>query len=123
MRIAPVFVFVIMLLFCTTFAAAQAPTTLTSGFNQERTLGPGDSHVYTTLDPGARPGKYVMQIDRVVPPQENASRLAANNYPAALQAVVWQGPAGDRRPYADQVGMSSKWLRVGIGILKSVQAV
>ena len=49
MRIAPVFVFVIMLLFCTTFAAAQAPTTLTSGFNQERTLGPGDSHVYTII--------------------------------------------------------------------------
>jgi len=156
MRIAPAVVFVIALLSCTTFSAAQSPTPLTSGFNQERTLSPGDRHVYTitlaegaavlgkadqhgvdlvidifgpdgklirtvdspngtegpepidltaftsgqyklvihTLDPSARPGKYVMQIDRVVPPQENASRLAAINYPAALQAL-WKDYIND----------------------------
>src|SRR5258708_3952657 len=119
-------------------AHAQEAQPLTSGLNQERTLGPGDNHVYTvtlqegaglvgeadqhgidlvidifgpdgklirtvdspngaegpepvdltafqpglyklvihTLDEKAKPGKYVMKIDRVFTTGENAQRMA-----------------------------------------------
>jgi len=41
--------------------------------------------VIHTLDPAAKPGKYVMKIERLVTPEENGLRLAEMNYPPALQ--------------------------------------
>jgi enterochelin esterase family protein len=40
--------------------------------------------VIHTLDPGAAPGKYLMKINRLVTAEENAPRMAEQNYPAAL---------------------------------------
>jgi len=136
-----------ILLYGSVSAVAQEPRNLTAGFNEERTLGPGEDHVYTvtledgaailgeadqhgvdlvidmfgpdgklirtvdspngtegpepidltafttgkyklvihTLDPGAKLGKYVMKIDRLVATEENGPRMAGKNYPAALQ--------------------------------------
>ena len=130
-------------------ASAQAgePTKLGAGFTEERTLAPGENHVYTvsleegaavvgeadqhgvdlvidefgpdgklirtvdtpngtegpepidltafvtgqyklvihTLDPGVKPGNYVMKIERLVTAAENGLRMAEKNYPPALQ--------------------------------------
>ena len=41
--------------------------------------------VIHTLDAAAKPGKYVMKIDRVVIAEENGLRMAEKNYPPALQ--------------------------------------
>ncbi|MGB7434170.1 MAG: hypothetical protein WBW49_02040, partial [Candidatus Acidiferrum sp.] len=41
--------------------------------------------VIHTLDAAAKPGKYVMRIDRVVTAEENGLRMAEKNYPPALQ--------------------------------------
>jgi len=46
--------------------------------------------VIHTLDPGAKPSKYVMKIDRLVAPDENGPRIAEKNYPAALQDLWTQ---------------------------------
>ncbi len=43
--------------------------------------------VIHTLDQGAKPGKYVMKIDRVVAAEENGPRMAERNYPPALQGL------------------------------------
>jgi enterochelin esterase-like enzyme len=43
--------------------------------------------VIHTLDPAAKPGKYVMKIERVVSAEENAARIAEKNYPPALFAL------------------------------------
>jgi enterochelin esterase-like enzyme len=43
--------------------------------------------VIHTLDPQAKPGKYVMKIDRLMTPEENGSRMAEKNYPPALQSL------------------------------------
>jgi len=129
----------------------QVPQSLTTGFNEERMLGPGEDHVYTvaldegaailgeadqhgvdlvidmfgpdgklirtvdspngtegpepidltafttgqyklvihTLDKAAKPGKYVMKIDRLVTAEENGPRMAEKNYPPLLQ-VLWR---------------------------------
>lgn len=134
---------------CWTSARGQEPRALVSGLNLERTLGPGENHVYTitlqegsavageadqhgidlvvdvfgpdgklirtvdsgngtegpepidvtalrtglyrlvvhTLDTTAKPGKYVIKVDRILSADENAQRLAEQNYPPALQAL------------------------------------
>lgn len=43
--------------------------------------------VIHTLDPAAKPGKYVMKIQRIVNAEENAARVAEKNYPPALLAL------------------------------------
>ena len=43
--------------------------------------------VIHTLDPAAKPGKYVMKIERIVNAEENAARIAEKNYPPALLAL------------------------------------
>jgi enterochelin esterase-like enzyme len=40
-----------------------------------------------TLDPAAKPGRYVMKIERLVAAEENALRVAQGNYPPALQSL------------------------------------
>ncbi len=40
-----------------------------------------------------------------------------------VRTVVWQGSAGDRRPYADQVGFQVKWLPVSKNSHISLNAV
>lgn len=142
-------VFAAAILSCMSAANGQEPQALVSGLNAERTLGSGESHVYTiTLeegaavigkadqhgvdlvidilgpdqklirtvdspngtegpepidvtafqtglyklvihanDPTAKPGKYLMKIDRVLTADENGRRMAEKNYPPALQAV------------------------------------
>jgi enterochelin esterase-like enzyme len=45
--------------------------------------------VIHTLDPGAKPGKYIMKIDRLVTADENGPRMAEKNYPPALQGL-WE---------------------------------
>ncbi len=138
-----------ILLYGPVSAVGQEPRNLTASFNEERTLGPGEDHVYTvtledgaallgeadqhgvdlvidmfgpdgklirtvdspngtegpepidltafksgqyklvihTLDLGAKPGKYVMKIDRLVAVGENGVRMAEKNYPPALQGL------------------------------------
>jgi enterochelin esterase-like enzyme len=133
----------------TSVARGQEPRALTSGLSLERTLGPGENHVYAitlqegsavtgeanqhgvdlvvdvfdpdgklirtvdsgngtegpepidvtaprtglyrlvihTLDTTAKPGKYVIKVDRILSADENAQRLAEQNYPPALQAL------------------------------------
>ena len=41
--------------------------------------------VIHTLNPGVKPGKYVMKIERLVTAAENGLRMAEKNYPPALQ--------------------------------------
>jgi enterochelin esterase-like enzyme len=43
--------------------------------------------VIHTLDPTAKPGKYVMKIDRVVSAEENGARIAEKNYPPVIQKL------------------------------------
>jgi len=43
--------------------------------------------VIHTLDPMAKPGKYVMKIDQVLTFEQNGNRLADNNYPPAIQSL------------------------------------
>jgi enterochelin esterase family protein len=43
--------------------------------------------VIHTLDSGAKPGKYILKIERVVNADENGLRIAEKNYPPALQAL------------------------------------
>lgn len=138
-----------ILLFTSASAEGQEPSKLSAGFNEERSLAPGENHVYTvsmddgaavlgeadqhgvdlvidefgpegklirtvdspngtqgpepidltafttgqykliihTLDPTAKPGKYVMKIARLVTAEENGLRLAEKNYPPALQSL------------------------------------
>lgn len=45
--------------------------------------------VIHTLDPSAKPGKYIIKIDRIVNEAENAARIAEKNYPPAL-AALWK---------------------------------
>jgi enterochelin esterase-like enzyme len=63
--------------------------------------------VIHTLDPSAKPGKYVMKIDRVVNAEENGARIAERNYPPALQAL-WKeyvkDPKALERFVADRKG-------------------
>src|SRR5215470_8184033 len=130
-------------------ARDQEPQALVSGLNVERTLGPGENHVYTitlqegaaviggadqhgvdlvidifdpdgkkvttvdspngtegpepidltafkdglyrlvihTADEKAKPGKYVMKVDRILTVEENGGRLAEKNYPPALRSL------------------------------------
>ena len=137
-------------------APAQEPEALADGMNEERTLGPGDTHAYVitlqeggavvgeadqhgvdlvidvydpdgkrirtldspngtegpepveltafragryelivhTLDAAAKPGRYVMKIDRVLTFEENGRRLAEKDYPPALRAL-WRAYATD----------------------------
>ena len=135
--------------FWTSAVSAQEPQALASGLKEERTLGPGENHVYAitlqegtavigeadqhgvdlvidvhgpdgklirtvdspngtegpepievtafqtgpytlvvhTLDATAKPGKYVMKIDRVLMVEENGRRLAEKDYPPAIQGL------------------------------------
>jgi enterochelin esterase-like enzyme len=50
--------------------------------------------VIHTLDAAAKPGKYVMKIDRVVAAEENGLRIAEKNYPPALQNL-WKEYVND----------------------------
>ena len=50
--------------------------------------------VIHTLDAAAKPGKYVMKIDRVVTAEENGLRIAEKNYPPALQNL-WKEYVND----------------------------
>jgi len=130
-------------------AGGQEPNKLIAGFNQERSLGPGENQVYLvglqegeailgeadqhgidlvidefgpdgklirtvdspngtegpepidltafttgqyklvihTLDATAKPGKYVMKIDRVLTVEQSGLRLAEKNYPAVIQSL------------------------------------
>jgi enterochelin esterase family protein len=43
--------------------------------------------VIHTLEPTAKPGKYVMKIERVVSADENGLRMAGKNYPLVLQSL------------------------------------
>jgi enterochelin esterase-like enzyme len=52
--------------------------------------------VIHTLDPAAKPGKYVMKIERVLTLEENGRRMAEKNYPPALQAL-WRAYLTDPR--------------------------
>jgi enterochelin esterase-like enzyme len=52
--------------------------------------------VIHTLDAGAKPGKYVMKIDRVVTAEENGLRMAEKNYPPALQ-TLWKEYVNDQK--------------------------
>lgn len=45
--------------------------------------------VIHTLDPSPKPGRYVMKIDRVINAEENGVRMAAKNYPPALE-TLWK---------------------------------
>jgi hypothetical protein len=45
--------------------------------------------VIHTLDAGAKPGKYIMKIDRLVTADKNGMRMAEKNYPPALQGL-WE---------------------------------
>ena len=40
-----------------------------------------------TLDPGAKAGRYVMKIERLIPTGENALRMSEKNYPPSLQSL------------------------------------
>jgi enterochelin esterase family protein len=130
-------------------ATSPEPQNLRAGFIQERSLGPGEEHVYLIvledgyavlgeadqhgvdlvidivgpdgklirtvdspngvegpepvdltaftpgayklvihgLDPKAKPGKYVMKVDRLLTAEENGQRMAERNYPPALQGL------------------------------------
>jgi len=150
MRVTWIAAFAATLLLITSASAqGQEPTKLSAGFNEERSLAPGENHGYTvslddgaavlgeadqhgidlvidefgpdgklirtvdspngtegpepidltafttgqyklvihTLDPTARPGKYVMKIERLVTAEENGLRMAEKNYPSALQSL------------------------------------
>lgn len=50
--------------------------------------------VIHTLDPTAKPGKYVMKVDHVLTVDQNGSRLAEKNYPLAIQDL-WRKYASD----------------------------
>jgi enterochelin esterase-like enzyme len=50
--------------------------------------------VIHTLDPKAKPGKYVMKIDRLLTVEQNGNRLAEKNYPPAM-LDLWRKYAGD----------------------------
>jgi hypothetical protein len=50
--------------------------------------------VIHTLDAAAKPGKYVIKIDRVVSAEENGARIAEKNYPPALQ-TLWKEYVND----------------------------
>ncbi len=50
--------------------------------------------VIHTLDPAAKPGKYVMKIERVVSAEENGVRMAEKNYPPAIRRL-WKDYIGD----------------------------
>ncbi|MGB2668988.1 MAG: hypothetical protein WAK48_33715 [Candidatus Acidiferrum sp.] len=52
--------------------------------------------VIHTLDAGAKPGKYVMKVHRVVNAEENGLRMAEKNYPPALQ-TLWKEYVNDPR--------------------------
>ena len=61
--------------------------------------------VIHTLDPGTKPGKYIMKIDRLVTADENGPRVAGKNYPPALQGLcgrVRQGPESGRPIHRQQ---------------------
>ncbi len=137
-------------------APAQEPEALAAGMNEERTLGPGDTHAYVitlqeggavvgeadqhgvdlvidvygpdgkrirtldspngaegpepidltafqagrhelvvhTLDAAAKPGRYLMKIDRVLTVEENGRRLAERDYPPALRGL-WRADPTD----------------------------
>jgi len=60
--------------------------------------------------PGPRDGavECVLQIDRAsVMSRGGVSETARTDVYGPVRTVVWQGAAGDRRPYADQCGLSS----------------
>lgn len=61
--------------------------------------------VILTLNPKAKPGKYVMKIDRLLTAEENGLRLGEKNYPAVLQKL-WKDydkdPAALERFVADR---------------------
>ena len=61
--------------------------------------------VIHTLDPAAKPGKYVMKIERVVNAEENGLRMAEKNYPPAIQKL-WKEYAED--PHAIERFMASR---------------
>jgi len=50
--------------------------------------------VIHTLDPKAKPGKYVMKIDQVLTVEQNGNRLAEKNYPPAIKSL-WQKHLAD----------------------------
>jgi enterochelin esterase-like enzyme len=50
--------------------------------------------VIHTLDPKAKPGKYVMKIDQILTADQNGNRLAEKNYPPAIQNL-WRQYAAD----------------------------
>ena len=50
--------------------------------------------VIHTLQPAAKPGKYVMKIDRVVSAEENGMRMAEKNYPPVIQRL-WKDYIAD----------------------------
>lgn len=47
------------------------------------------------LDPNSKPGKYVMKVDRVLPPSENAKRLAKESLPARALYDLWEASLTD----------------------------
>ena len=80
--------------------------------------------VIHTLDERAKPGKYVMKIDRVLTVEENGQRLIEKTYPAALRAL-WHNYLSDpkaidefivsrkgRGPVIEDVKEDSKNMRV-----------
>lgn len=162
-RVTGMAVLAVGILFLTSAAVrAQEPQTLVTGLKEERTLGPGDNHVYIitlqegaavigeadqhgvdlvidvygpdgklihtvdspngtegpepievtafhagpyklilhTLETTAKPGKYVMKIDRVLTVEENGQRLAEKNYPLALQ-TLWRAYLTDPKALDD----------------------
>lgn len=50
--------------------------------------------VIHTLDPRAKPGKYVMKIDRLLTVEQNGLRLAEKNYPSVIQGL-WKNYVKD----------------------------
>jgi enterochelin esterase-like enzyme len=50
--------------------------------------------VVHAIDPAAKPGKYLMKIDRVLTVEENGQRMAEKNYPPALQEL-WRAYVTD----------------------------
>ena len=51
--------------------------------------------VIHSLDPDAKPGKYVMKVAQIVAPAENAQRLAKQIYPNAVIYNLWKASRTD----------------------------
>jgi enterochelin esterase-like enzyme len=81
--------------------------------------------VIHTLDKNAKPGKYVMQVDQILKPAENAKRLAKLAYPLPALYDLWEASQTDptavdrffanrkgKTPMLDATPISSSEMRV-----------